>query len=49
MILMVTVSPLFNYTAAEVADAFDARIAQSRREGRDDFARELHDEMKRRT
>ena len=37
------------YTAAEVADAFDARIAQSRREGRDDFARELHDEMKRRT
>lgn len=37
------------YTAAEVADVFDARIAQSRREGRDDFARELHDEMKRRT
>ena len=37
------------YTAAEVADAVDARIAQSRREGRDDFARELHDEMKRRT
>lgn len=37
------------YTAAEVADAFDARIAKARREGRDDLARELHDEMKRRT
>ena len=37
------------YTAAEVADAVDARIAKARREGRDDLARELHDEMKRRT